>query len=444
MPDNDSLSERELEILKLVATGASNKEIAYRLTISSNTVKVHLRNVFAKIGANSRTEAAMYAVRLGLVPMSSVMGDSQQALVGERDDRLHGIDFEASRRSRLLSVLIGIVSVGLILGLGAISVLLVRQTNERNTAEVLNNSDSSVIPERWQIITAMPTARYGFALANYDYKIYAISGQTESGISGVVERYDTINDKWEPLSSKPLPVRDISAAVVGGKIYVPGGQSSDGKVQSTLEIYDPDTDSWTTGKELPKAVSAYAWVAFEGKLYLFGGWDGEMFVSDAYEYLPEEDQWNKLEPLPEPRGFSGVAVSGGRIYIIGGYNGSTILANTTIYSPDKADGGETPWSEGIPLPDGRYAMGVAYLADTIYTIGGQTEKGLQRDPLQFAPQSDAWQAFDQPPKEVGASLGFVSIGNYLYVTGGQADGKPLSQSQSYQALYRVVLPLQIK
>ncbi|MGB9521235.1 MAG: response regulator transcription factor, partial [Anaerolineales bacterium] len=63
MSENNELSEREIEILKLVATGASNKEIAYKLSISPNTVKVHLKNIFAKIGAMSRTEAAMYAVK---------------------------------------------------------------------------------------------------------------------------------------------------------------------------------------------------------------------------------------------------------------------------------------------------------------------------------------------------------------------------------------------
>ncbi len=67
VPPNHELSDRELEILRLVATGASNKEIAQQLVISANTVKVHLRNIFAKIGATSRTEAALYAVRAGLV-----------------------------------------------------------------------------------------------------------------------------------------------------------------------------------------------------------------------------------------------------------------------------------------------------------------------------------------------------------------------------------------
>ncbi len=61
------LSEREQAILRLVATGLSNQQIANQLGISVNTVKVHLRNVFGKIGAASRTEATMYAVRAGIV-----------------------------------------------------------------------------------------------------------------------------------------------------------------------------------------------------------------------------------------------------------------------------------------------------------------------------------------------------------------------------------------
>ena len=66
-PANTELSERELEILKLLATGLSNKEIASQLFLSVNTVKVHLRNIFAKLGVQSRTEATLIAIQRGYV-----------------------------------------------------------------------------------------------------------------------------------------------------------------------------------------------------------------------------------------------------------------------------------------------------------------------------------------------------------------------------------------
>jgi DNA-binding NarL/FixJ family response regulator len=59
------LTVREMEIMELVATGATSKAIAYRLHMSSTTVKVHLRNIYHKLGVHSRTEAAVLAVRSG-------------------------------------------------------------------------------------------------------------------------------------------------------------------------------------------------------------------------------------------------------------------------------------------------------------------------------------------------------------------------------------------
>jgi DNA-binding NarL/FixJ family response regulator len=57
----DTLSEREREVLRLTATGMANKQIARALGISERTVKVHLGNVFRRIGVNDRTSAAMWA-----------------------------------------------------------------------------------------------------------------------------------------------------------------------------------------------------------------------------------------------------------------------------------------------------------------------------------------------------------------------------------------------
>ncbi|MFV2045537.1 MAG: response regulator transcription factor, partial [Anaerolineales bacterium] len=76
MTDNGELTEREREVLELVAGGATNKEIASKLYISPNTVKVHLRNIFAKAGVGSRTEATLFAIRSGLVSLGDDGGPS--------------------------------------------------------------------------------------------------------------------------------------------------------------------------------------------------------------------------------------------------------------------------------------------------------------------------------------------------------------------------------
>ncbi|WEG13029.1 response regulator transcription factor [Pullulanibacillus sp. KACC 23026] len=64
---HDSLTERELEILKLIATGQSNQELADTLFITVKTVKSHLTNIFSKLEVEDRTQAAIYAHRNGLV-----------------------------------------------------------------------------------------------------------------------------------------------------------------------------------------------------------------------------------------------------------------------------------------------------------------------------------------------------------------------------------------
>jgi DNA-binding NarL/FixJ family response regulator len=64
-----SLTRRELSVLRLVAHGLGNKEIASELGISTHTVKYHLASLLAKLGVHSRTEAVTIGLRKGLVPL---------------------------------------------------------------------------------------------------------------------------------------------------------------------------------------------------------------------------------------------------------------------------------------------------------------------------------------------------------------------------------------
>jgi NarL family two-component system response regulator LiaR len=70
----EALTEREIEVLRLLADGQSNKEIARSLSIGEKTVKTHVSNILAKLGVYSRTQAALHAARIGLVTMKGPDG----------------------------------------------------------------------------------------------------------------------------------------------------------------------------------------------------------------------------------------------------------------------------------------------------------------------------------------------------------------------------------
>jgi DNA-binding NarL/FixJ family response regulator len=65
----DALSAREIEVLRLIAAGNANKEIAGQLSIAEETVKSHISNILAKLGANDRTHAVTIAVKRGIIDL---------------------------------------------------------------------------------------------------------------------------------------------------------------------------------------------------------------------------------------------------------------------------------------------------------------------------------------------------------------------------------------
>ena len=67
----EALTERETEVLRLLAQGQSNKQIAHNLHNTEQTIKTHVSKIFSKLGVQSRTQATLYAIRIGLVSPSS-------------------------------------------------------------------------------------------------------------------------------------------------------------------------------------------------------------------------------------------------------------------------------------------------------------------------------------------------------------------------------------
>ena len=73
----EPLTGRETDVLKLIARGRANKQIARELFVATSTVKTHVNNLYRKLGVSSRTQAALYAARVGLVPTEEIGEESR-------------------------------------------------------------------------------------------------------------------------------------------------------------------------------------------------------------------------------------------------------------------------------------------------------------------------------------------------------------------------------
>jgi DNA-binding CsgD family transcriptional regulator len=430
------LSERECEILRLVATGASNKEIAQRLVISPNTVKVHLRNIFAKIEVVSRTEATLYAIQHGLVeaarppavpeptPTATEPASPTPALT-------HRLPPRWLRAARLFGLL-GAVLLALLAG---------RVLIERSSQAAAPASQPARV--RWQARPELPGARAGMAAVAYENGLYLIGGESGDGLTASVLYYSPGQNSYAVRAEKPQRVKLAQAALLGERIYVPGGQTADGSAIDILEIYDPRQDTWTTGTPMPLPLYGYALAALEGRMVLFGGFDGTDYSAAVFSYDPELDVWSVGTALPEAAAYSAaVAAGAGKILLAGGLNDSGAQDAVFLYYPQRDANGEPPWEARAPLPEARYGMAMAGLANAVYLVGGSSstlgEVGLP--PLQYALQADAWQQFEIPPQPAGLFPALLTYETHLHLLGGASDG-PLSSHQAYQAIYTLWVPV---
>jgi len=414
-----SLSEREMEILRLLAGGCSNKQIAQQLGISPNTVKVHLRNIFDKLGLASRTEAALFAVRAGLAETP------EPAPAAER------------RKPRLL---IGMLILIVFPVLGWAVWAAAGQRQPPATAAPAAPEAAS----RWQVLNELPLASGGMAGVVYENSLFLIGGETPHSVSSNLTRFDLSSGVWQAQAAKPLPVSRAQAAVLGDLIYVAGGLTAAGDPTASLEVYSPRVDRWEPRAPLPHALAGASLAAFEGFLYLFGGWDGKNDSAAVYRYDPQADAWQPMTGLPSARSYTSAVVVDNKILVMGGLHGQHVLDETWAYYPQRDQLAETPWEAKAALPAPRYAAGGASLAGQVYLAGGFTapdQTTAQPVLLIYRPADDQWLAGEAPPVEPGGWNSLLAARENLHLLGGFLDGRPSSLHLSYQAIYSQLLPL---
>jgi N-acetylneuraminic acid mutarotase len=293
---------------------------------------------------------------------------------------------------------------------------------------------------RWRELAPLPEPRAGFAFASYAYEgrqyLYVIGGARGAASSSQVLRYDSSADLWVPMSAKPTAVTDVRAAVVGGRIYVPGGHLESGAIGGQLEVYDPRRDRWATLAPLPAPRSGYALAAVEGKLYLFGGWDGTTYRSDVWQYNPDDDTWHPRTPMPTARAFPSAAVLDQQVYVVGGENGDGKLSTNERYSPAVDGAGAEPWSTKAPTSVPLDHSDAAVAGGLMMLVGADSAIGRL---LVYNPQVDSWDS-SQIPFPPLRDARVQSIVGKLYIAGGGDASGASARVYEYRAISTVFVP----
>lgn len=431
------LSEREREILRLVATGASNKEIAQKLFISPNTVKVHLRNIFSKIGVVSRTEATLYALRHGIIeaPLPErEAGGGDESATQSGTEHLEGRS-DARPRLSIRWGVAALVMVAVAMLLGGIVRTLASSRSMPSSSEKLTNA------QRFYALAALPGGRSGMAGGRYENWLLVVGGRTAQGVDGEVMAYDLERNTWESRRSKPTPVEGAQGAVLGERLYVPGGCGINGQPNDGLEIYDPRQDVWESGPTLPHPVCQYALTALEGRLFLLGGWDGHDFGRQVWSYDPALRQWKILGELPFPFEHLFAVALNGKILLVGYQNDDT--PQLWAYYPNRRPGQDEAWESRGELPDSFIPLAVTSLVGNLYVIGNSPAvKGEASHVLwAYVESNDEWQPVTTVPNPLGEGGLFLSTDTRLHFLGGRLGDTEQTLHLAYQAIYTVNLPV---
>jgi DNA-binding CsgD family transcriptional regulator len=440
MTDEAILTRRELEILSLLAEGLSNDEIAGRLIISPNTVKVHLRNIFEKMGVQSRTEATMEAVRRGwiAVPGLDPASPAEPATLAP-----------LPTWPALAPTLGPWQIIGLVMAVTAALVVafwpnrsLLRPdslpanfTTDRGAAPAPPAARQEV--PRWGQRAAMFTARSRAAAGLVDGRLYVVGGENAAGDSDVAEVYDPAFDSWRQLKPRPVAARAAAAAGLGAALYVVGGCTGEGDGVSALDrvdLYDPAAGAWAPLAPLPGPRCGLALAAHSERLFAIGGWDGDKMSAAVFAYHPLTQRWQALAPLPAPRAFAAVAVLRDRIYVMGGRDDEQQQDEMWVYDP-----ATDVWAAAPALPEPRAGLAAAAEGTSIYAFGGGEgdQPGLHE---RFDLTTQLWSSIDAPRRGPWRSLAAAMIGPNLHIVGGWA-GDFLAAHDAYQASYLQFLPL---
>ncbi len=477
----EPLTERELEVVRLLATGASNKEIATGLIISPNTVKVHLRNIFVKLEADSRTSVTMTAVRNGWVavnqsntsrpgaptdangrpvaaifPVSGLVPTGPDAASAEQSTPDAAIAIPAAmvvrvapnplalpalsgfrRASMAIAVVATIVAgASLLSGREPAASASGPITLRQNTPSVGGGLRFPGESSRWFERGRLPAAREFAVAATAGNRAYLIGGVVGALATGDVLVYDPKANGWETGGApKPTAIGIAAAATLGGRIYVSGGVLSNDTPTNRFEVFDPETGLWQSLAPLPAPLAGHVSAVLGDLVFVFGGYSGQGLNPESYAYDPATNAWQKRAPIPTPRGLAAAAPLGDRIFVVGGQADGQDRPDCDAYSP-----ASDTWSPCPRMNLRRSAFGLAATGGALYAVGGGGANYLGFSE-RFDPALNTWTLFETPKFGDWRNIAVTAIPAGIVVAGGRNGSERLRDTYFYELVgNRAFLP----
>jgi len=431
MPENSPLTRRETEILGLIAQGLSNDEIAQKLHISTNTVKVHVRNIFEKMNVQSRTEASIEAVKRGWVEVPGLSKEKETP----KPPVWEPLEYKLS--SWWWLILAAILGLALIMAFWPVQTFYAPTDAPPFTTDIdlpVSAPSPRVDVARWALLSPMPTARSRAAAALLPDGWHIVGGENRNGDLDVHEVYNPAWDQWMAAPPRPVAARGAGAAGLDDMLYVAGGCRG-ATALNRMDVFDTKTGIWQVAAPLPESLCGTTMLVWHGALYVFGGWDGIQMSDAVYVFTPETGTWDRAASLPAPRAFMGAVVVDDAIYLLGGHDGQKQRAEVWIYHP-----GQNSWEDGPTMPRPASGLSVAADAGSIYIIGGgEGEEEYPRERFDLTTQS--WSTLEAPRRGPWHHTSAAMIGPNLHIVGGWG-GDYLAIHEVYQASHLLFLPAQ--
>jgi N-acetylneuraminic acid mutarotase len=190
----------------------------------------------------------------------------------------------------------------------------------------------------WSTRAVMPAYGACGGSAVISGKLYVFSGCTRSSTgaqidAGLLHRYNPTTNTWTTLKAAPVTHFRPVVGMIGGKLYVLGGNNGSGTAMRRVDMYDPATNTWSTRTGMPTARMNAGAATLGGKLYVIGGRSGTVYLNTVEAYDPVANAWTGRPTMPTARGALGVGGASGLLYAIGGRNTTPALATNERFTP---------------------------------------------------------------------------------------------------------------